>query len=155
MLKEVGGLDEDFFAVFEDGDLSFRCQMMGFRCIYVPTAIVYHKVNATLKPLSNIYIYYGQRNIEYLYLKNMPAALIIRYLHLHILYNLLACGYFFLKGKGFIYLKAKIDVLKRLPAIFKKRTLIQKNRKVSLNYLEEIMEKSWLRTRTKGKKIEG
>lgn len=151
MLKETGVLDEDFFAIFEDGDLSFRCLLMGYRCLYVPSAIVYHKVNSTLGTLSRFHVYYGQRNVEYLYVKNMPTALIIRYFHLHFLYNILAGVYFFYKGKGLVFLKAKIDVIKELPKLLKKRSKIQKKRKVTLDYLKRGMEKHWLRSRMKRK----
>lgn len=151
MLEKTGGLDEDFFAIFEDCDLSLRCQLMGYRCLYVPTAIVLHKVNSTLRPLSNFYVYYGHRNVEYFYIKNMPTALIIRYFHLHILYNALAWLYFCYKGKGFIFLKAKLDVLKNLPVLLRKRSEIQKSRKVSTRYIKQIMDKRWLSARMKKK----
>ena len=38
----VGLFDEDFFAYCEDGDLSFRAQLAGYRCLYAPQAVVYH-----------------------------------------------------------------------------------------------------------------
>jgi len=47
LFEEVGLFDEDFFAYLEDVDLSFRAQLKGFRCLYVPTAIVYHMVGGT------------------------------------------------------------------------------------------------------------
>jgi GT2 family glycosyltransferase len=34
--------DEDFFAYYEDADLAWRAQLMGWRCVYVPTAIGLH-----------------------------------------------------------------------------------------------------------------
>jgi GT2 family glycosyltransferase len=35
-------LDEDFFAYWEDVDLSWRLNNAGFRCVYVPQATAYH-----------------------------------------------------------------------------------------------------------------
>jgi GT2 family glycosyltransferase len=35
-------LDEDFFAYYEDADLAWRAQLMGWHCVYVPTAIGMH-----------------------------------------------------------------------------------------------------------------
>jgi|GEM_PF-157694 len=35
--------DEAFFAYREDADLSWRAQWLGWRCVYVPDAIAYHK----------------------------------------------------------------------------------------------------------------
>ncbi len=34
--------DEDFFAFREDGDLAWRAQVMGWKCLYVPTAVAWH-----------------------------------------------------------------------------------------------------------------
>jgi GT2 family glycosyltransferase len=34
--------DEDFFAFREDGDLAWRAQLMGWKCLYVPTAVAWH-----------------------------------------------------------------------------------------------------------------
>ncbi len=34
--------DEDFFAYYEDVDLAWRAQVLGWRCLYVPTAVAYH-----------------------------------------------------------------------------------------------------------------
>jgi GT2 family glycosyltransferase len=34
--------DEDFFAYWEDVDLSWRLQLAGYQCVYVPDAVIYH-----------------------------------------------------------------------------------------------------------------
>ena len=34
--------DEEFFAFREDGDLAWRSQVMGWKCLYVPTAVAWH-----------------------------------------------------------------------------------------------------------------
>ncbi len=34
--------DEEFFAFREDGDLAWRAQLMGWKCLYVPTAVAWH-----------------------------------------------------------------------------------------------------------------
>src|SRR5215211_9561023 len=39
MLDEIGLFDEDFVSYCEDGDLSFRAQLAGYRCFYVPDAV--------------------------------------------------------------------------------------------------------------------
>ena len=40
LFEKVGFFDEDFFAYYEDVDLSFRAQLAGFQCLYVPEAVV-------------------------------------------------------------------------------------------------------------------
>jgi len=39
---QVGGFDERFFMYCEDVDLSWKLWLKGWKCIYVPTAIVWH-----------------------------------------------------------------------------------------------------------------
>jgi GT2 family glycosyltransferase len=34
--------DEEFFAFREDGDLAWRAQLMGWKCLYIPTAVAWH-----------------------------------------------------------------------------------------------------------------
>lgn len=34
--------DSDFFAYYEDVDLDWRANLMGFRCVYLPSAVAYH-----------------------------------------------------------------------------------------------------------------
>jgi GT2 family glycosyltransferase len=39
---EDGFLDPDFFVYREDADVSWRAQLMGWRCLYEPSAVSYH-----------------------------------------------------------------------------------------------------------------
>ena len=49
MLDEIGLFDADFFLFMEDVDLSFRAQLSGWKCVYVPTAKVFHVHGGTAK----------------------------------------------------------------------------------------------------------
>ncbi len=53
VFEKVGLYDEDYFAWFEDADHSFRSQMTGYKCLYVPSALCYHKRGATAKKCLN------------------------------------------------------------------------------------------------------
>jgi GT2 family glycosyltransferase len=44
MFKDIGLFDEDFFAYYEDVDLSFRAQLAGWKIRYCPKAIAYHQI---------------------------------------------------------------------------------------------------------------
>jgi GT2 family glycosyltransferase len=151
MLEKIGLLDEDFFAIYEDVDLSFRAQLSGYKCKYVPEAVVYHKINSTIVKMSDFYVYHGQRNVEYAYFKNMPAKLIWKTLLFHLLYNLLGFIHFTLKGKGIVFLKAKIDFIKNFRNVMGKRKEIKQLKIVDDKYLWNMFEKKWLSTRLKGK----
>ncbi len=135
MIDEIGFFDERFFAVGEDLDLSFRALMAGYKCLYVPGAIVYHKVNRTVGRNSDFLLYHSRRNVEYTFFKNMPFPLIIVTLPLHIIYNLLTFSQAFFEKRTRIFLKAKKDFIKNFKKIYKLRKKIQEKRKISLKEL--------------------
>jgi GT2 family glycosyltransferase len=140
MLDQVGFLDEDFFLIHEDVDLAFRGQLWGWSCLYVPKAVVYHKVSCSLVHDSATSVYFGHRNLEWTYLKNMPAGLLLASLPLHLLYVLAAGVFFGLRGRGGDYLRAKRDALKGLPTVLRKRRQVQAGRRVSSRYLWGLMQ---------------
>lgn len=147
MLKEVGLFDEDFFLIYEDGDLSFRSQLEGYRCLYVPTARVIHKVNYSIGRISDTYVYYGHRNAEFLFFKNAPRYFLLRYFHHHALYVVLSFFFFLVRGKGWVFLKAKKDFLQNLRKTLRKRKEIQMKAQLPREELERIVDRSWVRTR--------
>ena len=144
LLDTLGGLDADFFLIHEDVDLAWRARLTGARCWYVPDAIVQHKVNATLGYLSWTYVFYGQRNLEYLFIKNMPASLLLRCLPAHILFNLLAWGYFTLHGYGLTFLRAKGAAMWNLPLLWRKRREVQLQRQVATRDVLGLMQRRWI-----------
>ena len=42
VFEAIGGFDEDFFLYIEDVDISVRAWLAGYRCLYVPRAVVLH-----------------------------------------------------------------------------------------------------------------
>ena len=76
MLEEVGLLDEAYFFSCEDLDLGWRAQLAGWRCIYSPEAVVYHKLQATGGDTTASF--YDGRNFLYLIFKNYPWTLLRR-----------------------------------------------------------------------------
>ncbi len=73
MLDRIGLLDEDFFFSFEDIDLAWRAQLAGWRCVFEPRAIVYHKLKASGGGTTASF--YDGRNRIYTLVKNYPADL--------------------------------------------------------------------------------
>jgi len=140
MLEEIGFLDDDFFLYDEDTDLSFRAQLAGWKCVYVPTARVVHISNATSIRLSDTHVYYHTRNLEFVWIKNMPLGLMLRFAHQKLLQEIGSFCYLCLRhGKWVPYLKAKRDALKMLPRMWNKRRAIQARRRVSNAYLRSLM----------------
>lgn len=79
MLDDVGLLDESFGFGLEDADLCWRAQMRGWRCLYVPDAIVYHDVGGTVPYGSNRRFEQAGRNRVRLIAKNADSSMLLRY----------------------------------------------------------------------------
>jgi GT2 family glycosyltransferase len=64
---------------YEDVDLSFRAQLAGYKCMYVPTAVVYHVSGGTASSSNKLHIRYCTRNQVLVMVKNLPGPLRSRY----------------------------------------------------------------------------
>ena len=135
MLDEIGLFDEDFFLYMEDVDLAFRARLSGWKCMYVPTARVIHVHGGTAEPNSDISVYFGNRNILWYVIKDFPLKFLLVSLPWVIGRNCAVIPYYFLKGKGKTIMNAKIDSIKGLHNMFKKRPDIV--RKVSDNEIKK------------------
>jgi GT2 family glycosyltransferase/glycosyltransferase involved in cell wall biosynthesis len=67
-----GAFDEDYFAFFEDIDLGWRLWVLGYRVLFVPAAVAYHKGHATGSKLP-------AHQIRVLYERNALATVIKNY----------------------------------------------------------------------------
>lgn len=79
VLKKIGLLDESFFAYYEDIDLNYRMQLAGFKCLYVPEAVCYHKCGATIKNTFSKKFYLMERNLISLQVKNFHFGFFLKY----------------------------------------------------------------------------
>lgn len=77
MLREIGGFDEDLFAYGDDAELGMRARVAGWKCLYVPTAVVLHRRGSTLGLLSSRRLELIERNRVLLALKHFPATLLL------------------------------------------------------------------------------
>ena len=144
MLDRIGFLDPDFFMVYEDVDLSFRARLQGYTCMYIPTAVVFHRYRATLGTRPVHQVFYSQRNIEFVYLKNMPAGLMLRSALQRFLYEVGAAIYFVRAGSGWTFLRSKLAVLRHLSRIYRKRQEIQRARSVQNSYILQVMQPTFM-----------
>jgi GT2 family glycosyltransferase len=121
MLDEIGLFDEDFFLYMEDVDLAFRGQLAGWKCIYVPDAVVYHHRGGTAGVLSDTAVYYGNRNIIWYPVKNYPILTLLISLPWIIGRNIGVIPYYAVQRKGHVVIQSKIDGIQGLPRMLKKR----------------------------------
>lgn len=75
MLEEIGFLDDTFYFSCEDVDLGWRANLAGWRVLYVPEAVVYHKLKASGGG-GETSSYYDGRNTLWLIGKNYPGSLL-------------------------------------------------------------------------------
>lgn len=144
MFEEIGLLDEDYFAYLEDVDFGLRAQSAGYKCFYVPTAIVYHLgCGTTGSGYSPLVVRLSAQNNWNTIVKNIPLALLIKFLPQILywqLYYLAVCS---VRGGQVIpWFQGTFRALKLLPKMLRKRREIQRMRRVSLRYLEEIIFES-------------
>lgn len=128
-LLKVGGFDGDYFCYIEDVDLGFRLRLAGYSSMYIPDAVVHHVGSATTGgPNSNFIVYHCHRNLIWTYVKNMPCLLFWFLLPLNILVNILAVILISYRGQGHTIFRAKLDAIKALKTVWKKRIQIQEQR---------------------------
>ena len=77
MLDEIGGFDEDLFAYADDAELGLRAQIAGWRCLYIPTAVVRHRRGETLGLRSTTRLALIERNRVLLAAKLFPIGLLL------------------------------------------------------------------------------
>jgi hypothetical protein len=156
LFKTVGLFDEDFFAYFEDVDLSFRAQLLGFKCLYVPTAVVYHigagtseakylDFNETKEILGNGKLrektFLLVRNRTYLVIKNMPLVLILRYFPYIIGGLIISFGYHLFKsGHVKQFLSGIFRGITDIPRFLSKRRLILAHKKLSIMEIDRLIK---------------
>ena len=137
----AGGFDEDFFCYMEDVDLGFRLRLLGWGAMHVPTSVCYHAASAFTGRHSDFSTYYGQRNMVWTFVKNMPSWLFWLLSPMHLLLNLAAPVAFTGRGQAGLVLRAKRDALRQWPALWRKRRAVQSGRAVGAGAIWKVLDK--------------
>ncbi len=135
-LDEVGSYDEQYFAHGEDTDLCLRLRLADWRGAYVPPAVSYHIGSASSEPGSKDFIRRTNRNAIFTFIKDYPGGIMKRHLPELVSTFFLSL---FLTDHPLSALLGRLDALKKLPALLRKRKEIQRNRTCSLHVLEQLM----------------
>lgn len=142
-IDAVGGFDERFFCYLEDVDLGFRLRLSGGSCVLVWDAVARHIGSVTCGgQKSDFATYYGHRNIEWTYFKNVPLPILLATLPAHILVILVTFVVLSARGQSNIAFKAKFDAIRDLGSVLRQRREIQVKRKVSSFEIWRVMDKS-------------
>jgi len=145
--NKVGYFDEDFFAFQEDIDISFRAQLMNYKCLFLPKAIVYHMRGGTVSGKSYWHTYYGSRNHVWLLVKNLPKKLFLKYFLQTFVYTF--CKFFIDVFKFILYrdlirksaILGKVEAFKKIKIFLRKRKIIQSKIVINIVDLEKMIKK--------------
>lgn len=133
IFEKLGGFDEDFFMLFEEDDLCWRTWIAGYKVLYIPRAIVFHKSGALRSKEGNYKnLFFSRRNRITSLLKNYSTKNLIRFLPINL--SLLFAITFFTENKSEYFkafVKALLWVAQNARKILLKRRITQAMRVVS------------------------
>jgi GT2 family glycosyltransferase len=141
VFEDAGLFDEDFFMYYEDVDHGFRAQLAGHRCIFVPTARVYHTEGGSGGSLPKPKDYYFARNAFAVIVKNYPARVMLKHLHVIVWEMAKRAGSPLMKGSASALL-GYLAGLGRIGATLKKRRDVVRHKRVPDDYIEDILKRN-------------
>lgn len=78
MIRDIGFFDDHFSTGYEDAELGLRAYLAGYRCLYEPSAKVYHKLGSSIKKVfDSNYAIMIQSSIWYTYFKLVPMPAMV------------------------------------------------------------------------------
>lgn len=132
VFNQAGGFDPDYFIYDDDTDLSLRVWLMGYRVMFVSSAVVIHR-GGVLRGISGTMLYYSSKNRLATVLKNYELRNVWwRFSVLAFFTFMVSAGFFAVKKheEAKATLKGLMNPLRNLPRIWQKRLLFQSKRRV-------------------------
>ena len=127
--KQMGGLDDDFFAHMEEIDLCWRIQQNGGIIKYIGNSTVYHVGGATLSNINPTKTFYNFRNSLLMLVKNIKSSKVWIILFIRLLMDGIAGLHFLIQGKWkhtLAIIKAHFSFYSLLPRYINKEYKIRK-----------------------------
>jgi GT2 family glycosyltransferase len=155
MLDQIGCFDGDFFLYCEDTDLGLRARWAGWKCLYVPDAVVEHHYSHSAGRASPLKAYYVERNRLFVLVKNFPAGMLARapFVALaryvwHVIWMLRGRGSaarFRQEGNSpfgmvFLVIRAHFALLRHWRALWRKRKQIRGSARVSPRDFRRLLQ---------------
>jgi GT2 family glycosyltransferase len=103
LYKELGGLDENFFAHMEEIDFCWRAQLAGYEVWAFPSSVVYHVGGGTLPNNSPRKLLLNYRNNLFMLYKNLPVSRRYPVIILRMLLDGMSAFVYLLQGKRNFY----------------------------------------------------
>lgn len=153
IFDEIGLFDEDFYIILEDVDLDFRAQLAGYRCLYVPKAVVYHIHAGSMGKTSDFTFYWITRNDLNVLIKNMPILLLLKYIHRIFLRQMIYTYTCLLRNKIWPLLSGEVRGFLLLPYMLAKRYQIENKKTAFTEYIDKILYRDELLSANKLKRF--
>jgi GT2 family glycosyltransferase len=129
IVEKMGGLNEENFMYYDDVDLSWMINLMGYGIYCVPQSIVHHEYELEMSPQKMFFLEYGRWNALLCYLR--PATFIALIPALSVTEVLIGI-YCTIRGPRYMWAKmiAWDALLRNLRRLLRRRTRVQKLRKM-------------------------
>ena len=139
MLRDIGLFDEDFFAYFEDVDLSWRAHLRGWRVRLAPAAIAYHRIGATSGRIPGFTTYQTLKNLFWVVTKNVPRRYLATVVPRLALAYTLTFWRAVLQGNGAVAVKGVVVATAKMPKKLRQRRAIQRGRRLDDEALRPLL----------------
>ena len=139
--------------IYEDVDLSYRARLRGHRVWYAADAVVKHAGSGSIGTISPAAVFYGQRNLEWTWLKNTPRDLLAATALSHAIYSIAGVLHYVRLGLGGPALRGKWAALSAMSAVLADRRAVQASRTVARADVERWMEPRWLAAKRREKRF--
>ena len=154
MFDEIGGFDESFFAYGDDTDIGLHGRYLGYKAIFCPKAVVYHKYSGTTGSYSEKKAFFVERNRVWILIKYFS----VRFILLSPFYTFIRIamqGYGMVANKGSAgiyarstpsfqiikaFLYSYVSALMHLPEMLAKRRKIGKGKKISIREFNDLLK---------------
>jgi GT2 family glycosyltransferase len=166
MLEEIGLFDQDYFLYCEDTDLGLRARWAGWRCRYCADATVRHAYSQTAGAISTLKARLVERNRLWVAVKTFPIptlcliplfSLIRYFAQLCAVLNRNSAASKFVRNEGSlanaaaIIIRAHWETLVNLPFLLRKRSEVQRTRRIHPSEFLKLMYQNRVTLRELGK----
>lgn len=138
---ELGGFDDNYFMYSEEVDWAFKAQFLGYKSIFAPKALVYHKHKMSSKKVPQYIEYWQFRNMYQTIIKDYPLGLLLkrwRWLKILLVYGNTV---FYQFKNGFLWppILTTLWLFVHLPQLIYKRWKTQTIKRVSDEYIDAFL----------------
>ena len=144
IFKKIGGFNVDFGFHYEEIDFCWKVRLAGYKVLYIPKAIVYHKMGGAKSEYTIKTKYFIEKNRLRTMIQNYSLIMLLKTLPI----------YFTLKSLEFLFyvifrklnyslsiLSGIFDTIKKIPRILIERKHVQNLRKVNDDAIIKHMKK--------------